>query len=88
MPTNYYYYGNDSMARIISPQITGGKCIRFYHHMRGSNLAQLNVYIKSGNKKNLVWQQVGGQYSRHTWMMVRVPVEGVSTFKVESYSSS
>jgi hypothetical protein len=73
------------MARIISPQIIGGKCVKFYHHMRGSDYAQLNVYVQNGNSnKTMIWQKVGGQYSYSTWMKTMVPIEGLKTFKVRS----
>ena len=46
---------NDT-ARIISQSVSlgpGGKCLKFYYHMYGSDIYLLNMYAKQGEIKGL-----------------------------------
>lgn len=51
-------------ARLISPQLCGQVCIRFYYHMYGSTMGVLSVQRNDGlnNKKyDRLWYKRGNQ---------------------------
>ena len=63
-------------ARIVSPVITGGKCVEFYYHMKGFGIGELNVYQKTaGHPRTFLWQRYGEQSA--VWTRAQVPVGGL-----------
>ncbi|XP_028515859.1 MAM and LDL-receptor class A domain-containing protein 1 [Exaiptasia diaphana] len=78
--TSYPRRANEK-ARLVSPLITGGKCVEFFYHMKGSTIGQLNVYIEnSSGIRSRVWQKVGQQ--SYDWLKGLVPVNGYNSYKV------
>ncbi|KAK3734836.1 hypothetical protein QZH41_011753, partial [Actinostola sp. cb2023] len=64
-------------AQIISPIITGGKCVHFYYYMKGSGVGELNVYIDNRSNRTLLWQNVGPQSA--VWIKAIIPITGLTT---------
>lgn len=60
---------------------TTGQCFRFFYHMYGSDIGELNIYVKSGATEKLVWTLSGNQGNK--WFNGQVTVgTGSKTYKV------
>lgn len=70
------------MARIISPQVNGIKCVTFYYHMKGETVCELNVYIDDGTDRKMFWTQKGE--ASQVWEKAVIPVRGYSSFKAST----
>ncbi|WAR02785.1 MLRP2-like protein [Mya arenaria] len=64
---------NDT-ARILSQSVsltTGGKCLKFWYHMYGSDIYKLNIYAKQGSALgSILWSKVGTQGNK--WKFANV----------------
>ncbi|XP_021371354.1 MAM and LDL-receptor class A domain-containing protein 1-like [Mizuhopecten yessoensis] len=89
----YYVYTEASTprvrgdkARLISPDVTvtgtQTKCLTFWYFMMGRNVAQLNVYAKSGLAlpTTPVWRRSGSQGNQ--WLKAQVDLTAKSVFNV------
>ncbi|EDO47787.1 predicted protein [Nematostella vectensis] len=70
-------------ARLLSERFPAtssrGYCVKFWYHMYGSSIGQLNVYVKNrpGNRsENLVWSLSGNQGDQ--WSYGQAPVLSMS----------
>ncbi|XP_033751996.1 MAM and LDL-receptor class A domain-containing protein 1-like [Pecten maximus] len=77
---------NGDKARLISPDVavtgTQTKCLTFWYFMMGRNVAQLNVYAKSGLAlpTTPIWRRSGNQGNR--WVKAKVDITAKSVFNV------
>ena len=61
-------------ALLVSPPLDGSdKCLQFYHHMLGSDIAQLNINLRDVNtsKVTRLWNLHG---SKDKWVEAKVPL--------------
>ena len=61
---------------------SGGKCFQFWHHMKGSSVGTLNVYLSAGNfsAKTLLWQRQGNKGDK--WIRGQIPIQSSVQFQV------
>lgn len=59
-----------------------GRCLKFWHHMRGASIGTLNVYLHTGNfsAMQLLWQRKGNKGS--TWMLGQIPITSSVKYQV------
>ena len=89
--TDYYLYIETSSptnqgykARLQSnaiPSSSTRRCFKFYYHMYGADMGELNVYIKESYATTLVWKLNGEQ--GNAWKQATVLIRsGLGNFKV------
>ena len=59
-----------------------GRCLKFWHHMRGASIGNLTVYLHTGNfsAMQLLWQRNGNKGS--TWMIGQTPITSSVKYQV------
>lgn len=59
-----------------------GRCLKFWHHMKGASIGTLNVYLHTGNfsAMQLLWQRKGNKGS--TWMLGQTPITSSVKYQV------
>jgi len=73
-------------AQLISSEFPATKsnnplCLRFWTHMFGSGIGELNVYIKSGSSgMKKIWSLSGD--AGNNWYMGQAPISSVETYKI------
>ena len=69
-------------ARLISDLLQRNEtmCLQFWYHMRGKDVANLNVYITTNSSQIQIWSQEGNQGNR--WLFAQVPIYHTSPYKV------
>uniref|UniRef100_A0A665TSY9 MAM domain containing 2 n=2 Tax=Echeneis naucrates TaxID=173247 RepID=A0A665TSY9_ECHNA len=85
----YYLYMEASpmltgqSVRLLSRPLRGSRgtqCLRFYYHMYGSGMGQLNVYLDKDGQDALLWQR-GGEQSI-AWLRARVEYQSESQHQI------
>ncbi|XP_072036874.1 MAM and LDL-receptor class A domain-containing protein 1-like [Amphiura filiformis] len=75
------------VARLLSPVLMTTtkypRCLTFWYHMYGANIATLNVYIVNGtdsNTHNILWSMSGNR--GHKWRAAEVHLDSAVDFQV------
>ena len=60
-----------------------GRCLKFWHHMKGASIGTLNVYIYTGNFSSmyLLWQRKGNK--GNNWMLGQTPIRSSVKYQVK-----
>lgn len=64
----------------FDPTTSAGRCMSFWHHMYGSTIGTLNVWMAVNNTKILMWQRKGNK--GNTWFQGQIPVKSNSPYQV------
>ena len=67
----------------FDPTNSTGRCLRFWHHMKGASIGTLNVYIYSGSFSSmyLLWQRKGNK--GNNWMLGQTPIKSSIEYQVK-----
>ena len=59
-----------------------GRCLKFWHHMKGASIGTLNVYLHTGNfsAMQLLWQRKGNK--GNIWMLGQTPITSSVKYQV------
>ena len=69
-------------ANLVSPQVSGVQCVKFFYHMRGSHIGSLKVYQNTGSLKKL-FTKSGSRGNE--WHKAEVQVNG-NSYSVSIYN--
>ena len=69
-------------ARLESPWMRGPQCMTFYHHMYGSTMSCVVIYIKSQatNRLKPVWLR--SQDQGNQWIQGQISISETSSYRV------
>ena len=70
------------ISQPFDPTASGGRCLKFWHHMYGSSIGTLNIYIYTGNFSTmyLLWQRKGNKGS--SWILGQTPIRSSVKYQV------
>ncbi len=74
-------YKLGAKARLETPLIPfvhSGYCLSWFYHMLGPDIGKLNVYVKVGNRKGLIWSY--GENVGDIWNEAEVTIKKFSDF--------
>lgn len=63
---------------------SSGRCLKFWHHMKGASIGTLNVYLYTGNfsAMYLIWQRKGNKGDK--WILGQTPIRSSVKYQVNS----
>ena len=74
------------ISQLFDPTNSTGRCLKFWHHMKGASIGTLNVYIYTGNfsTMSLLWQRKGNK--GNNWMLGQTPINSSIEYQVKILS--
>ena len=72
------------ISQPFDPTTSTGRCLKFWHHMKGASIGTLNVYIYTGNFSSmyLLWQRKGNK--GNNWMLGQTPIRSSVKYQVKA----
>ena len=67
-------------AYLVSPQVSGTQCLKFFYHMKGSHIGSLDVYQKMGNRMVELFKKSGSQ--GNSWNKAEVQISSGNRYSV------
>ena len=69
-------------ARLLSDWIGANEtvCVQFWYHMHGSDIDDLNIYVKTNQSETLVWRLSGDQGNH--WRFGQTALNSPNLYKV------
>ncbi|CAH3118157.1 unnamed protein product [Pocillopora meandrina] len=70
------------LSEPFDPTSSSGRCLQFWHHMKGASIGTLNVYIYTGNfsTMSLLWQRIGNKGDN--WLLGQTPIRSSVKYQV------
>ena len=70
------------VARLLSGWIGANEtvCVQFWYHMHGSDIGDLNIYVKTNQSETLVWRLSGDQGNR--WRFGQTALNSPNLYEV------
>ena len=70
------------ISQPFDPTNSTGRCLKFWHHMKGASIGTLNVYIYtvSFSSMSLLWQRKGNK--GNNWMLGQTPIRSSVKYQV------
>ena len=56
-----------------------GYCLSLFYHMLGPDIGKLNIYVKAGNRRGLVWSF--GENVGDIWNEVEITIKKISDYE-------
>lgn len=77
----YSKYDGDKAGLIspVFPFIPEGYCLIWFYHMYGVEMGKLNIYLKAGDKKGLLWRF--GENVGQIWNMGQLSINKILDYK-------
>lgn len=74
------------LSQPFDPTTSNGRCLMFWHHMKGASIGTLNVYLYTGNfsAMYLLWQRKGNKGDK--WILGQVPIRSSVKYQVKCHS--
>jgi len=71
------------LSQPFDPTPSNGRCLKFWHHMKGASIGTLNVYLYTGNfsAMYLLWQRKGNK--GNNWMLGQTPIRSSVKYQVK-----
>ena len=64
----------------FQPTGSSGRCLKFWYHMYGSAIGNLNVWMSSNGSTGMIWTLAGPQYNG--WRYAQASVGSSSVYQV------
>lgn len=71
------------MTAVMEPTVSDGECLMFWYYMEGSELGELNIYLKTfkySRESVPIWTRKGNQ-GKH-WRHARVTLRSNAPYQV------
>lgn len=65
---------------LLLPTPPYGNCLSFWYHQFGSDVGELNVWINSTDKNEILWTRKGSQ--SNIWRRAQITVISQANFKI------
>lgn len=74
------------LSQPFDPTSSSGRCLKFWHHMKGASIGTLNVYLYTGNFSSmyLLWQRKGNKGDK--WNFGQIPIRSSVKYQVKYHS--